>query len=63
MYLCKECIEQRKYSIVCHAFTGYACEDCKGYFNHQNTGVPRICNGCAVTQNKCQKCKKEVNHV
>ena len=60
--ICEECREKNKKRIVCQVFTTFVCEACNRPKQHYNSGVPRICNECACTLNKCQYCKKEMTY-
>ncbi len=47
--------------VIGQAFTDYTCGICHGTFQHPNTGVPKICPGCALKNELCARCGADVH--
>ena len=48
--------------IVGHAFTRYECKECEETFYYPNTDVPKLCSDCALKENKCCYCERDLRN-
>ena len=46
----------RPTKIVGHSFTDFECQRCGAPGVHHNTGVPKLCQTCAVAAGLCVRC-------
>ena len=55
MRRCVPCFYFRR-GVVGHAFTAFDCRACGEEHRHHNTGVPKLCDGCADARGLCVHC-------
>jgi len=58
---CAACEYFRQYRLAGQAFTQWTCQlCCVPQPAHHNTGVPRLCAGCAKTYGLCAECGGDI---
>ena len=56
MKTCKDCKQPR---LAGQAFTNFTCPICKRELWWHNTGIPKVCMGCAENNDLCMRCGKK----
>lgn len=60
LHKCTNCFYLRAGKLVMHAFTEWQCSACQMRGMHPNSGVPRLCVGCAVENEACVDCGADI---